>query len=107
MRPQKPLPPSPTSQGHALPNSVDVSVMAMTSSAANGSKSNFSQFSIIKTSTASLPPVILLEAVDAPTLQLYAVGLLVLLQSWKIYDKARLYTTDGDSISEYGFACNG
>jgi nucleoporin POM152 len=103
MRSRRPLPPSPTPQGHALPHSVGVSAMATASSLAVGSRSNVSPPSIIQTSTASLPPVIPLEAVDAPTQRLYAVGLFVLLQAWKFYDIARLYATDGDSISELWF----
>lgn len=58
---------------------------------------------ILQNPTGPLPPVIPLDAVDAPTQRLYAVGLFVLLQAWKFYDIAGIYTTDGDSISELWF----
>jgi len=59
--------------------------------------------SLVQTGDVSLPPLVSLDTLDAPTQRLYAVGFFVLLQAWKFYDIARLYTTDGDSISELWF----
>lgn len=58
---------------------------------------------LVQTRDVSLPPLVSLDTLDAPTQRLYAVGFFVLLQAWKFYDIARLYTTDGDSISELWF----
>ena len=59
--------------------------------------------SLVQTRDVSLPPLVSLDTLDAPTQRLYAVGFFVLLQAWKFYDIARLYTIDGDSISELWF----
>ncbi|KAL7272728.1 hypothetical protein RUND412_004444 [Rhizina undulata] len=59
--------------------------------------------SVVRTSDVPLDPVIPLDVVDAPTQRLYAVGIFILLQAYKFYDVARLYSADGDSISELWF----
>lgn len=58
--------------------------------------------SVIQT-PESLPPLISTNVVDVPTQRLYAIAIFVLLQAWKVYDIARLYTANGDSISELWF----
>lgn len=50
-----------------------------------------------------LQPLISTDVVDAPTQRLYAVAIFMLLQAWKLYDIARLYAAEGDSISELWF----
>lgn len=51
----------------------------------------------------TLQPLISTDVVDAPTQRLYAVAIFILLQAWKLYDIARLYAAEGDSISELWF----
>lgn len=58
--------------------------------------------SVLQTPIA-LQPLISTDVVDAPTQRLYAVAIFVLLQAWKLYDIARLYAAEGDSISELWF----
>ncbi|PWW80579.1 hypothetical protein C7212DRAFT_290383 [Tuber magnatum] len=97
-------PPSPSPPIRASPpRSVGATGSAsVTSTLATGPRTSAPP-SIVQTGDVTLPPLISLDTLDAPTQRLYAVGFFVLLQAWKFYDIARLYTTDGDSISELWF----